>query len=184
MRCVVINMKINKKSGFTLVELLIVMAIMAILITVISGSFRNIQLKSRDARRKNDLSSISKALNMYYTDVGNFPMESDKYGINLNGLMNNGDRFYIDANDKEIVYMVEIPKETAAGLKNYKYVVSDTGKSFKLFANLENGEDGSCLKSGESNITFFENVFNIEMGCIYGVSSSNVGVTTATLSMP
>ena len=69
MQFVQINMtKRNKKFGFTLVELLVVMAIMAILTVVVTSSFKTVQIKARDSRRKNDLSSLSKALTMYYND--------------------------------------------------------------------------------------------------------------------
>ena len=173
------NMKNKKlrKTGFTLVELLVVISIMAILTVVISSSFRTVQMKSRDARRKSDLGSISKALNMYYNDVGAFPRVSDQYGIDVNELMNNsGNKFAIDVGSKEVVYMIEMPRETTAGLKNYKYVVSSTGKSFKVFVNLENTEDMSCLPKTDCVIGGINYLSESDIGCCYGISSSNISI--------
>ena len=65
--------RINKKNGFTLVELLIVIAIIGIVTMIASSSFASAQKKSRDASRKASLKSLSDALNMYYADFGLFP---------------------------------------------------------------------------------------------------------------
>jgi len=60
----------QKRSGYTLLELLVVMAIIAILATVGLVSFNATQKKSRDTRRKGDLRSISNALEQYYAVCG------------------------------------------------------------------------------------------------------------------
>lgn len=166
-----------KNKGFTLIELLVVMSIMGILTVVVSSSFRTVQMKSRDARRKNDMGSISKALNMYYNDVGTFPKVSDQYGIDINELMNNsGNKFSINMGGNEIIYMMEMPRETTVGLKNYRYVVSSTGKSFKVFTNLENVDDSSCLPKTDCVIGGVNYLSESDIGCCYGVSSSNISV--------
>ena len=56
------------KKGFTLVELLIVMAIISILATLIVGGFRSSQMRGRDGARKSDLKQISNALELFYSD--------------------------------------------------------------------------------------------------------------------
>ncbi|MDD4937700.1 MAG: prepilin-type N-terminal cleavage/methylation domain-containing protein [Candidatus Shapirobacteria bacterium] len=161
---------IKNKKGFTLVELLVVISIMGILTVVVSSSFRTIQMKSRDARRKSDLSSISKALNMYYNDVGIFPSSDD---IDLNS----GSEFKMNVGGSDVVYMVQTPNETTNGVKPYKYMVSGSGKSFKLLTNFENSEDISCLKNPDGSKITSLSSYSITSGCIYGVSSSNIGIT-------
>jgi len=165
------NMKINKKNkGFTLVELLIVISIMGILTVVGAASFKTVQLKSRDVRRKNDLGSISKALNMYYNDIGSFPHGTP----DINGMIKSvGIGFSAAVNGSITTYMVEMPRETTKGIEDY-YYISTTGKSFKIFVNLENKEDSNCLKDGNGNILLTYDSYRIETGCIYGVSSSNI----------
>jgi len=63
-----------KKSGFTLLEMLIVLGIIAVILSVLSVSFSTTQKKSRDAKRKGDLKSIQNALEQYYSACSyNYP---------------------------------------------------------------------------------------------------------------
>lgn len=55
---------INKKS-FTLIELLVVIAVLAGLMALLVPNYMEVRKKSRDVRRKNDLKSIQKALELY-----------------------------------------------------------------------------------------------------------------------
>jgi type II secretion system protein G len=61
------------KSGFTLIELLVVVAIVGLLATVALISLTGVQKRSRDTRRKADLRSVQKALDLYYQENGAFP---------------------------------------------------------------------------------------------------------------
>lgn len=64
----------SSKSGFTLLEMLVVIGIIAILITLGIASYSTVQKKSRDARRKGDLKTIQNALESYYSICGfNYP---------------------------------------------------------------------------------------------------------------
>jgi len=167
------QIKTNKKNnGFTLVELLIVISIMGILTVIGMASFKTIQLKSRDARRKNDLNSISKALNMYYNDAGIFPHGSP----NINTMIKTvGIGFSANINGITTTYMVEMPRETTIGIKDYSYTYT-TGRSFKLLANLENENDNSCLQDGSGNVLKTFDGYTVSIGCIYGISSSNIKI--------
>jgi len=61
------------RKGFTLIELMVVIAIIAILSTVGFVSFTNAQIAGRDARRKQDLRSIAQALELYYQRYHHYP---------------------------------------------------------------------------------------------------------------
>jgi len=63
----------HRESGFTLIELLVVVAIVGLLATVALISLTDVQKKSRDARRRADLRSIQKALDLYFQENGAFP---------------------------------------------------------------------------------------------------------------
>lgn len=62
----------NKKSGFTLIELLVVIAIIGILASVILGSLSTARSKARDARRREHLHSIQTAMELYFSEYGNY----------------------------------------------------------------------------------------------------------------
>lgn len=61
------------KKGFSLIELLVVISIMAILVTVSVVSYSNVRRSSRDSRRLADLENLRQALVMYRSDMGCYP---------------------------------------------------------------------------------------------------------------
>lgn len=63
----------KSKSGFTIVELLIVIVIIAILATLVIISYNGIQQRARDAKRINDIKSVAKAVEAYYAINGTYP---------------------------------------------------------------------------------------------------------------
>lgn len=66
----------KSRSGFTLIELLIVITIIALLASIIIASYRGIQGRARDDRRKSDVAAIVKAMEIYYDDNGRYPLTS------------------------------------------------------------------------------------------------------------
>lgn len=68
-----VNTKYSISRGFTLIELLIVISIIGTLVTLATFSYGNAQLRARDARRKQDLSDLKKALHLYYEDNSLYP---------------------------------------------------------------------------------------------------------------
>ncbi|MBM3282806.1 prepilin-type N-terminal cleavage/methylation domain-containing protein [Candidatus Gottesmanbacteria bacterium] len=66
--------------GFTLLEVLVVIAIIAILITIGIASFSTVQKKGRDSKRKSDLKEVQTALEQYYSVCGyNYPVPTGFY---------------------------------------------------------------------------------------------------------
>jgi len=63
-----------KNSAFTLIELLIVVAIIGILAAIAVPNFMNAQLKAKVARAESDMRSIATALEMYQLDNNGYPM--------------------------------------------------------------------------------------------------------------
>lgn len=68
------------RRGFTIVELIIVIAIMGILLVLTAVNLRSSQANARDEERKTDIESISLNLESFYrngnsssTDVGRYP---------------------------------------------------------------------------------------------------------------
>jgi len=66
----------SSSYGFTLVELLIAVAIIALLTSIGITAFTRAQRNSRDVRRRADLMSLSSALELYYDDNNAYPSEA------------------------------------------------------------------------------------------------------------
>lgn len=68
-----------KRAGFTLVELLIVISIIAILTVIGLATYAGVQKNARDARRKDDLRAIKLALELYYQRNGQYPVPATEW---------------------------------------------------------------------------------------------------------
>ena len=62
----------TKRGGFTIVELLIVIVVIAILAAISVVAYTGIQQRARDTQRKSDLSNLSKAIKLYQVDRGDY----------------------------------------------------------------------------------------------------------------
>jgi general secretion pathway protein G len=65
------------QHGFTLIELMIVMAIILVLATIASVHYRNAVLRSREAVLKTDLKVMNDAINFYTRDKEAAPQSLD-----------------------------------------------------------------------------------------------------------
>lgn len=140
------NMKVGMiKKGFTLVELLVVIAIISILTVITVSQFQTAKRKANDVQRKADLSSLSKALQMYYTDYEKFPAaENGEIKVNATSMAFWGGTF----DDAGYVYMKVMPKENKTGFPEFCYAVDANLKKFALYAMLENTADSDCTMTG------------------------------------
>lgn len=64
----------NWKKGFTLLELMVVIAIIGILISIGTAAYTSAQKKSRDSRRQGDLKSIQNGFEQYNADNSSYPI--------------------------------------------------------------------------------------------------------------
>lgn len=71
-----------RSSGFTIVELLIVIVVIGILAAITIVAYGGIQARARDSLRKNDIDTITKALELYYIDNGKYPLSGGSTAIN------------------------------------------------------------------------------------------------------
>lgn len=69
-------MKHLYQKGFTLLEILVVVAIIGILISISAAAYTSAQKKSRDARRQGDIRSIQNAFEQYYANNTKYPTSS------------------------------------------------------------------------------------------------------------
>lgn len=67
--------KTNLKA-FTLIELLIVIAVIGILVAVILPNLIGMRERARDTVKKNDVNQLKKALRLYFDDFGAYPNDN------------------------------------------------------------------------------------------------------------
>lgn len=154
----------KNKDGFSLIELLVVMIILGILATLITGNFMTSLKTAHDAARKIDLENIQKALESYYADNSAYP-----------ATLTFGDELSVtNSEGVKRVYMVKIPNDPKSG--SYEYASTD-GTSYSLYACLEN--TGQILSTVSVNNTMVcpincKDTGNNAIPCVFGVSSSNI----------
>lgn len=149
----------NKTQGFTLIELMLVMAIIGILAVVGLGSYTQAVIKSRDTQRKSDLNQIARAIELYNNDVGRYPIDNDD-GIdpidNDDGKMRCNEvdlcepSIYAVLNGATATYMDKVPIDETAG---QVYYYKSDGGSFALYAALVNSKDRDVVEDADGNKT-------------------------------
>lgn len=102
----------KKNKGFTLIELIVVIAIIGSLTGLIVNNLNDARARARDAKRKEELASLKTALRLYYNDNQSYPAD-------LTG----------DLTD----YIKVMPEST--------YSQDDSGDGFTLKVTLENLSD-------------------------------------------
>lgn len=64
---------INRRAGYTLIELLIVITIVGVLVAISAISYLTALKQSRDTKRKTDLEQVRQALETYRAENGVYP---------------------------------------------------------------------------------------------------------------
>jgi general secretion pathway protein G len=94
----------HRSRGFTLLELMIVMAIMGILITIAQPSLKSSIVRAKEAVLREDLFQIRDALDQFYADNGKYPAQ-------LADLVNES--------EKSKSYLRTIPKDPFTGATDW-----------------------------------------------------------------
>ena len=108
----------KNKNGFSLVELLVVISIIAVLSAVLMVNFVGTRERSRDSQKVQDLNAIKSALRMYFNDYQYYPAsKSDIIGSGFTGYISNlGDTsFTYNQLDGGNGFLMEIKLEVGAG---------------------------------------------------------------------
>ena len=105
----------NKKA-FTLVELMVVVAVIAILATALLVGLGKARKKARDSRRLSDAKQVQNLLELYYAKVGNYP--AGGYSNMVNELVSEG----IVSNENQV------PSDPLGG-SDYRYLYASCGSN-------------------------------------------------------
>ena len=151
------NHQPRTNHGFTLIELLVVIAIIGILAALATVSYTDSQKKSRDSRRKSDLSAIQKALELAKQDsAGNYSYPictpyASAAPLPTNACYAGDSTISQGSTTLATTYIKKVPLDpkTGTGYVYYTYtsdgstscITASTCVTFKLVACLENTKD-------------------------------------------
>lgn len=132
--------KIRNKGGFTLVELLISVSIIAILGVILVVNFSSAQKSGRDQRRISDLKAVQNAAEQFYLLNGSKYPTSVAVGWTGPGSQIILDKFPTDPKSNvgvAVTYAVVTINNSAycfcAKVENYKYGNNDNGTDCTIF---------------------------------------------------
>ena len=77
--------KLRKNEGFTLIELMIVVAIIGILAAIAIPNFLNYQCKAKQSEAKQSLGTIAKAQEAYFSEFDAYADNTDAIGFATKG---------------------------------------------------------------------------------------------------
>lgn len=112
-------------KGFSLIEVMIVISLIAILSTFSLSNYSQVQKQTRDSRRKTDLASVKSSLELYYSVNNKYPT-SLTFGTTTAWSDTNG------------VYMKIVPGDPQSANPQYCFVSVSPNSTYSLYASLEN----------------------------------------------
>lgn len=122
----------KRERGFSLVEMLVAIAIIGLLSTIVMFAVATVTKKGRDAKRKATVSQIGR----FFSGSSCFMPESGAGQYDIADLWQE-----IQAKNPQYAqYLAEMPRDPRGGTtaaSKYGYAVSADGQSCVLFANLE-----------------------------------------------
>jgi len=113
---------VKKIKAFTLIELLIVVAIIAILAAIAVPNFLEAQIRSKVARAKTDMRSVATALEAYFVDNNQYPAWA---------VLDNSGKI-VGANLTVNVDYGKIPTGADYDMRSFAIAPSGTAKMFSL----------------------------------------------------
>ena len=143
-------------KGFTLIELMIVVAIIGILAAVAVPKFADLVTKSKEASVKGSLGSVRSALSIYYGDTeGIFP-------VNLHAGLTTANKYLPSVGNVSSLGRFEIPSHSAG--------TANPGHTAGFFRNCSGG--GGVLNDNAGTVDPVEGAQSL----VYGIQgSSGVG---------
>lgn len=152
--------------GVTMIELLITIGVIGVLASVIYAAI-NVPVqfaKARDAQRKNDLSNMQTALELFYNDNNRYPTNAEGFAV------------------LAPLYIQAVPPDPQSPTRAYRYEQELTGQGFEAYAALERCNppttplcsDTQACSNGTGDCSARAAGNCGSLACRYGIASSNL----------
>ena len=154
------------QKGFTIIELLIVIAIIGILAGLVLNNFQGAQAKARDTQRRTDINNIHAKLEEFFNEENSYPIsftQADLAGIDAGALTDTDDITIEPTNATASTkpadpYTATKPDEDA-GESQYTYAAyectgataTDDCAKYVLYSWVERPDDPAAYASYEKN---------------------------------
>ncbi|MBS1726532.1 MAG: prepilin-type N-terminal cleavage/methylation domain-containing protein [Armatimonadetes bacterium] len=127
------NIRLGKvwKQGFTLVELLIVIIIIAVLAAVAIPKFKDSGIRSKESALRSNLKVVRDAIDVFKTDTGTYPAglsDLSATSAPTAGLDNTGTSKSITASDWRGPYVQDVPVDINGSAFTYSTASGSVGK--------------------------------------------------------
>jgi prepilin-type N-terminal cleavage/methylation domain-containing protein len=142
-----------KKKGFTLIELVVVVAIILLLASTLAPKLRKEVAKARDAKAVAALGSLRTAVNIFYADDGSAPTDLEgsgnlfTYGVTTSEYLETNLISYLEEESESGTTTAPIGghRDAAAGTLTYggtiDYVYSSGDLEVSLVEDADDGDD-------------------------------------------
>ena len=130
------HITLQKQKGFTIVELLIVVVVIAILAAITIVSYNGITANAQFTKLKSELSSVNKAILLYYADNGVYPSSTASCTNGWCGWDQvTGDAFVPNVSPKYITVLPQMPTENVAQDAFLYHSVNGTSYRLMRYSN-------------------------------------------------
>jgi len=172
----------DSKKSFTVLELLVVIAIIGLLTGIIIIGLQDALAKGRNAKRMAEVDTISKALELYYSDKNKYPMQDnddsndDWVCIEESSSFASEIKPYLPTIPRDPLYPQKscyeqqgryFPSQCPMRLYCYSYKSFNNGEKYAIRAKLEKGGYFSARSPGVGEVKNREEACNT-YGICYG----------------
>jgi general secretion pathway protein G len=140
---------LRRERGFTLVELLVVIVVLAVLAAVVIPKFVDSGLRSKESALKSNLSLLRNAVSLFQNDTGAYPATLADLAATsapANGLDSSGNTKSITASDWHGPYIQALPTDPVSGAA-FTYGTTSPNVGKVTSSATGNGSDGTAYSS-------------------------------------
>jgi len=139
----------RSRKGFTLVELLVVIVVLAVLAAIVLPKFVGAGTRSKESALKSDLKLIRNAVTLFYNDTGAYPASTA--GLSATsapaaGLASDGTAKSIIAGEWHGPYLEAVPNDPVSG-SAFTYGTASGSVGQVTSSASGNGSDGTAYNT-------------------------------------